>query len=177
MLKTSAGALVLPGDFAAVRLHGDTGKLIRLGEELNGDGFGDWEHAIFYAGEKNDLILEAEPGGARLVPFHYEAADVLWSSDSPALDLTEAQRAMARRVAGKYRGTPYSFLDYAALAAHRLHIWAPGLKHFVGTSKHMICSQLADQCRLDMGSHLFSDGRWPGYVTPLDLANLINQKG
>jgi hypothetical protein len=37
----------------------------------------------------------------------------------------------------------------------------------------MMCSQLADQCRADGGSHLFDDGRWPGYVTPLDIGLLL----
>ncbi len=30
----------------------------------------------------------------------------------------------------------------------------------------MICSQLVDQSYQDAGVHLFSDGRWSGYVTP-----------
>ena len=37
----------------------------------------------------------------------------------------------------------------------------------------MICSQLVDYCYLMAGVHLFNDGRWPGYVTPEDLANVI----
>jgi hypothetical protein len=184
-IVTSKSNLVQAGDFAAVRVHGDVGRLIHLGEELNGDGFGDWEHAIFYAGGDQDLILEAEPGGAQLRPFHYSVTDVLWSSDNPELALEPAQRAQAMEIAEKHKGVPYSGLDYLALAAHRVHVpgWTPfwfgdkghlvSLKTYVAETGHMICSQLADQCRLDMGSHLYDDKRWPGFVTPLNLANLI----
>jgi hypothetical protein len=167
---------VQPGDFAAVRTRGDVSRLIRVGQFLNGDGFGDWEHAIFYAGGPQDLILEAEPGGARLVPYHYQSGDVLWSATSPRLDLAPEQRDRAMDTALRYRGIPYSSLDYDALALHRLHIPAPGLKEYIGSTRSMICSQLADQCRLDLGSHLFKDNRWPGYVTPLSLADLIEGK-
>jgi hypothetical protein len=173
-VNTPQGTLVQPGDFAVVHVTGSTGKLIHLGEILNGDGFADYEHAIMYVGGAQDLIIEAEPGGARVLPCHYDAASVLWSSDSPLLALTDGQREMTATLADKYKGTPYSALDYFALAAHRLHIWAPGLKGRIASSGHMICSQLVDQLRLDMNNHLFIDGRWPGYVTPADLANLIS---
>lgn len=174
MIRTPAGTIVQPGDFAAVRVHGTVGRLIRLGEILNGDGFRDYEHAIFYAGGPADLILEAEPGGAQLRPFHYDPADVLWSTDNPRLALWAWQQAQALPIARKYRDVPYSFADYAALAAHRLHLPAPGLRDFVADSRHMICSQMVDQCRRDLGSHLFvNPPRWNGYVTPADLANLI----
>ena len=73
-------------------------------------------------------------------------------------------------------GVPYSFADYAALAAHRLHIPAPGLREFIGSSKSMICSQLVDQCYVDAGVHLFRDSRWPGFVTPAALAGLIRAR-
>ena len=196
MITTAKGNVVKPGDFAAVRMGGTTGRLIRIGEFLNGNGFGDWEHAIFYAGDDpdlgDDLILEAEPGGARLVPFHYALTEVLWSTDNPLLNLNLSQQQLAMTVAKHWKGVPYSFLDYLALAAHRLHIpgWLPfwfspvkaakqrfrhlvTLKTYVAETGHDICSQLADLCRLELKSNLFSDGRWPGYVTPLALANLI----
>ena len=174
MIRTLGGTVdVLPGDFAAVRLESPVGVAIRVGELLNGDGFRDYEHAIFYVGGPQDLILEAEPGGAQLVPYHYDGSGVLWSSQNPKLGLTSMQRAAAVQVAESYKGVPYSFLDYAALAAHRLHIPAPDLRKFIASTGHMICSQLSDQCRFNIGSHLFADGRWPGYVTPADLAALI----
>jgi len=176
VIRTLGGTVdVLPGDFAAVRLESSVGAAIRFGELLNGDGFRNYEHAIFYVGGPQDLILEAEPGklGARLVPYHYDGSGVLWSSQNPKLALTPMQRAAAPSVADSYRGVPYSFLDYGALALHRLHIPAPDLKHFIGDTGHAICSQLVDMCRFTIGSHLFTDSRWFGYVTPADLASLI----
>jgi hypothetical protein len=94
---------------------------------------------------------------------------------NPKLALTPAQRAQAASVADQYKGVPYSWADYGALALHRLRIPVPDLKRYIGDTGHQICSQLADQCRLDLGSHLFDDNRWPGFVTPADLANLIAQ--
>jgi cell wall-associated NlpC family hydrolase len=159
-------------------MSGDAGKLIRLGQLLNGDGFGDYEHAFIYIGDygtTGDLaaqIVEAEPGGARRTALNYSS--VLWSSGK--IPLTDAQRAAIVTAAKKYVGTPYSAADYFALAAHRLHIPAPGLRAYVASSGHMICSQLVDACYADAGVHLFSDGRWPGYVTPGALADLLEAK-
>jgi hypothetical protein len=179
-ISTPRGTLVEPGDFAAAQIRGDAGVLITAGEFLYERGpLGirkkpRYQHAIFYAGGPDDLILEAEPGGARLRPFHYDPATVLWSSDNPALTLTPGQRARVMEVAEKYKGIPYSGLDYEALALHRLHIPAPGLRKYIASTGHMICSQLVDQCRLELDSHLFTDPpRWPGYVDPEDLAVLI----
>lgn len=157
-----------PGDLAAVRTGGDTGALIRLGEFLNGDGFGDYEHALIYIG--GGEIVEAEPGGARRRARGVESGD-LWSTG--LWNLSTATRSRICAAATRYVGTPYGWLDYAALATHRLHIPAPGLRGYIASTGHMICSQLADQCYADAGVHLFADGRWPGYVTPGALANLI----
>jgi hypothetical protein len=44
------------------------------------------------------------------------------------------------------------------------------------STKHMICSQLADETALRGGWHLFDDGRWPGYVPPCDLYRLYRQE-
>jgi hypothetical protein len=164
-----------PGDFAVVPVHGTVGKLIGIGEHLNGDEFDIWQHAFVYIG---GMRIEAEPGGARSRPTDPQSfkapGSVLWSSG--VIPLTAAQRARICRAARGYLGVPYSGLDYFALAAHRLHLWAPGLKAYVASTGHMICSALVDQCYADAGVHLFTDGRWPGYVTPAALAGLIEGK-
>ena len=92
--------------------------------------------------------------------------------------LNGQQRAKITFSALQYVGTPYSAADYFAMAAKRLHLGPliPGLRNYVQTSKHMICSQLVDRCYLDGGVQLFDDGRWDGYVTPADLANLLLRK-
>ncbi|MFD0393290.1 hypothetical protein ACFQ3Z_15765 [Streptomyces nogalater] len=111
------------------------------------------------------------PGGATVRPLsEYDDRDVLYVS--PA-GLTPAQRKAIVDCALKYRGVPYSFADYAALAAHRLHLPLPFLRSYVQASHHLICSQLVDRAYLDAGIQLFDDGRWEGYVTPMDLYNLL----
>lgn len=163
----------LPGDFGLVHMGGDSGKLIHLGQWLNGDGFADFEHAFLFVG-MGGTIVEAEPSGAKRAPFHY--GNVLWSTDK--IPLTEEQRIIIVRTADKCVGTPYSAADYFAIAAKRLKLGplVPGLKNYVASSKHMICSQLVDYCYAQAGVHLFDDNRWPGYVTPGALAELLMVK-
>lgn len=181
---TAEGLQVWPGDFAAVRTNGGVSDLIQLGEEAvlllsrqyrdKRKKIGKWTHAVFYAGGPDDLILEAEPSGAKLIPNHYDPADMMWSTGKKSLDLTPAQRANAMDVAEKYKGTKYSFLDYDAIALHALGSDASLLEDYIKSTGHMICSQCTDQCRNDLGSHLFYN-RWPGFVDPLDLALLIRR--
>lgn len=161
-----------PGDFGVVRMGGSSGKWIHIGEIANGDGFADYEHAFVYVG--GSMIVEAEPGGARLTQIHYR--NILWSTGHIPLTLEERTAIVVR--AHNYVGTPYSAVDYFAIAAKRLGlgVLVPGLKEYVASSKHMISSQLVDQCYSDAGVHLFKDGRWPGYVTPAALAGLITEK-
>lgn len=158
-------ATPLPGDIGLASIPGNVGRLIRLGQCLNGDGYRDLEHAFVVVEAGSDVkIVEAEPGGARFVPLHYD--NVLWlrcpSQYGPAV------AAAARELIG----TPYSFLDYLALAAVRLHLPSRRIRSYVANTGHMICSQLADEAARRGGWHLFDDGRLPQDVTPGDLARL-----
>ncbi|MER6048013.1 hypothetical protein ABT168_11210 [Streptomyces sp. NPDC001793] len=159
----------LPGDIGLTQISGVTGRLIHFGEWINGDGFADYEHAfLVLPGER---LLEAEPGGARIRPLsEYDGSDALYVCPE---GLTEQQRERICGAADRYVGVPYSFLDYLAIATHRFHLPVPGLRRYVASSRHMICSQLVDQCYQDGGVHLFADGRWPGYVTPMALYTLL----
>lgn len=154
-----------PGDIGLVRIHGGAGFGIRLAQAANGDGFADYEHAFGMADA--DTLVEAEPGGARLRPLsQYDGESIVW---------LRCPEALGELVAAHYRlllGTPYSFLDYDALALHRLHVPAPGLRKFISDSGHLICSQLVDLGAMRGGWNLFDDGRWPGYVTPGSLRKL-----
>ncbi|MFE1764099.1 hypothetical protein ACWDBF_02150 [Streptomyces angustmyceticus] len=159
----------LPGDIGLTRISGVTGTLIRVGQWINKDGFADYEHAFLVL--PGDRLLEAEPGGARITPLAaYADADVLYVCPE---HLTERQRTDICAAATRYVGVPYSFLDYLAIATHRFRLPVPGLRRYVASTRHMICSQLVDQCYLDGGVHLFADGRWPGYVTPMALYRLL----
>jgi uncharacterized protein YycO len=155
------------GDFAVVRLPGPVGTFIRFGRWLNGDGFVDFEHAFVLV--NRDTVLEAIPGGARLAPLDlYRDKPIAWYS-APDDKRTEIASSAVRLL-----GTPYSFLDYAALAAVRLHLPSAGLlRAYVASTRHLICSQLVDLAYCRAGVELFDDGRLPGDVTPADLYGLI----
>lgn len=151
-----------PGDIGLVRIDGAVGKGIRFAQWLNGDGFKDYEHSFTYVGIGQ--IIEAEPGGARLAPLaQYADRPVVWLRCPPQYGDAVADAAR------ELFGTPYSFLDYQALAMHRFHIPVPGLRRFIANSGHMICSQLCDHAAMTGGWHIFDDGRWEGYVTPGDI--------
>lgn len=157
----------LPGTNGLTRISGSAGRLIRIGQFLNGTGFSDWEHAFKYLG--NGLIIEAEPGGARIT--HVSRYPVIHWCTATAARYSPVQLQASADAARKYKGVPYSFLDYDAIAAHRLHIPAPGLRQYIESTKHMICSQLTDQADADAGIHNF-ENRWPGFVTPGNLYDL-----
>lgn len=149
-------------------MSGITGRLIRFGQWLNGDGFRDYEHAFIYIG--GDQIVEAEPGGARIADVtEYAGRDVLWSSGKVVL--SDDERSAVVEAARGFVGVPYSFLDYLLLALKRIHITVPILNRRVIGSKHMICSQLVAQSYSPAGISLCAV---PSYeVTPADLANLL----
>ncbi len=188
-LHAQDGKLILPGDFAAVHNTTPVGRLIHFAELLDA-GFQDYEHALTYVGGPEDLILEAEPHGAKLIPFRQASIagyDCLWSTTNDKLDLTPQQRAMVPGICIPMKGIGYSALDYFAIAGHHLHVpdlpvWPGGTSHphrlvrlstFIDDSGHQMCSQLVDRVRLLLGFHLFTDNRWPGYVTPSDIGGVI----
>lgn len=159
-----------PGDFGLVRMRGVVGWLIRIGQWLYNGVFKDYEHAFVYVGD--GMIVEAMPGGALLSPLSkYDGLPIIWSTGR--ISLTDQQRIDIVAAAKGYIGILYSFLDYLAMAAHRLHLPIPGLKRYIASTKHMLCSQLVDQCFVDGGVQLFDDGRWPGYVAPSSLEQLL----
>lgn len=161
-------ANVRPGDFGLTTISGGVGKAIRFGQWLNGDGFANYEHAFVYVDNGN--IVEAEPGGARFTPLHYD--NVMWSSGLIAVP--DHQRFALVQAAMSYVGIPYSELDYFSLAAKRLRLPVAGLDAYIASTGHMICSQLVAACYRDAGIPLFKC--WTGDVTPGDLWQLLNTK-
>jgi hypothetical protein len=152
--------------------------LIRFGQWMNGDGFSDHVHAFIYLG--NGAIAEAAPGGARIRPLDgCGYTDIVWSWPAwqPSGKVRQGIVERARWYVGRPGGTPYGWLDYWALGAHRLHLPMPGVRHRIETGHTMICSQLADRCADDAGEHLFDDGRWCGFVTPGDLYQAFTAPG
>lgn len=179
------------GDFAVVSAGGLAGPLVGWAERtlLAAGPYADYEHAFIYTGlleatklgealdhvpepDPDRAVIQAEPAGtayARLTPH----GKTLWSTGK--IPLTSDQRGAIVMAAIGYLGTPYSFLDYLAIGLHRAHIPIPHLKAYIASTGHQICSELVDSCYLAAGVHLFDDGRWPGYVTPADLAKLLSE--
>lgn len=158
------------GSFFVAKIPGPAGFWINVGQALAGDG-SRYSHAGIIISAAGDVI-EAEPGGAR--PGHLDAYRDVLVCDGPILDLPADEQAPARgrvvSAAHSLIGTPYSFLDYAALAALHLHLPAGWIRRRVESSGHAICSQLVDLAYEKAGIHLFTDGRLPGDVMPADLA-------
>lgn len=173
---------IQPGDFCCVPVSGGVGYLISVGEWLDGDGFGDYDHAEIFIGEADiyapyGYTIGAYPGGAAKVALPCppdKLPNALWSSGK--FNLSDSQRTTIVAKATSLIGTPYSALDYFALALHRFKLKDNWLKNYIASSDHMICSQLVDYVYYQSGYILFTDDRWFGYVTPADLANLIKGK-
>lgn len=160
-------------DFFLGPISGIGGLAIKIGQWANGDGFVKIQHAGIYLGDGK--TIEAMPGGAiegEIARFDLDS--LVWSTG--LFDLTAEQRELICYFAKQDKGVGYSDLDYFALAAHRFHIPAPGLQHYIMTSGHMICSQLVDREYARAGVKLFDDGRWDGDVTPADLYKLLAQR-
>jgi hypothetical protein len=154
------------GMIGLTSIHGDVGKLIEVGEWLNGDGFKRWEHAFVSIG--GGLIVEAEPGGARVRPYT-EYQTVYWCHGLYKLLDTPAKVAAVEDAAKGYVGVKYSFLDYFALAGKRLHLPHVLLQDYVASTGHMICSQLVARTYWDASAPIYPE--WTGYVDPLALFN------
>lgn len=111
--------------------------------------------------------VEAMPNGAREVGI-----DGRWGKDYAYLRPAYADAFQAReaaQAARRYIGTPYSFADYAAIAGLHFGIRNGLVRRYVKSSRHMICSQLADQALCDAGFHVFNDNRLSQDVTPAAL--------
>ncbi len=73
----------------------------------------------------------------------------------------------------KLLGTPYGFVDIAALDLADVGLRQRWLERVVDRQHALICSQLVDQACPNAGVRLFTDGRMPGRVDPGDLQRLI----
>lgn len=158
-----------PGDIGLTRIGGIVGVLIDIGQFIMRDA-SRYSH-VFVVLDNNEVI-EAMPGGAIISPL--SKYDGLTKYGSPLavyldIELTDEQRARIVEEGRKLEGTPYSFLDYTALALERFGFKWTWLENYVTSTKHMICSQLADEDYNRAGVHLFEDGRLPQKVTPGDL--------
>lgn len=179
-----------PGSFFVVEVTGWAGAAIYLAQFLARS-----QSVYGHAGvivDADGTAVEAAPGGAFLGNISAYAGRAMLISDAPV------QEEIARRmtsapgvnpsewepiVRGKVAvsaqtliGTPYSALDYLALAALHLHLPSRWIRQRVESSGHLICSALCDRAYQRAGIELFDDGRLPGDVMPADLAAWIEDR-
>lgn len=169
---------VQPGTIGLVNISGEVGKLIHFGQWLNSHPLDRWlspesypqiEHAFVLLPDR--MLIEAEPGGARVVSIDkYTSVDVFWCT-AIAARLTADELAAVAHTAAWFEHTPYSFLGYAELFARRLHMPVGLLRDDLTASDHVICSQLAALSYRDQGHDLFP-GVWRDLVAPYDLWSL-----
>lgn len=158
-----------PGDIGLTRISGLTGVLVGLGQFIIRDA-SRYTH-VFVVLDNNEII-EAMPGGAKIESLDKYAGTTKYGSPKAVyldIKLTADQRFGIVQNARQLKGTPYSFLDYVALSLERFGIKWKWLENYVASTKHLICSQLADEAYRRAGVHLFDDGRLPQKVTPGDL--------
>lgn len=167
------GPEVMPlGDFVLIRGKDRVGTLIRIAEYLRGDGWSPYSHAaVVVSDELDPQIVEAEPGGARVARLsEYDG----WGYTTSHWPLVETQRVAIADAARALIGTPYSFVDYGSLALSRFHIRPGWVVRRLASSKHLICSQLVDECYRTAGLPMFGDHRFPGDVTPANLGAVLD---
>lgn len=162
----------LPGTIGLTQIPGIVGKLIWLGQFINGDT-SSWTHAFLVMDD--GTYYSAEPGGAC-----YRAED--YYDDRPVafldIELSDEKRADIVDTARGWIGVGYNWSTYLYLAAYRLRHagMAKLFKARVSHSRKLICSQSVDEFYTLNDVHLFNDGRLPYDVTPGDLARLLLKK-
>jgi hypothetical protein len=161
------------GDFAVVDTGTRVSPLIRLWMWLSRGGFIMFDHAVICSRVSRGTIyiVEATPDGAKENVWHYGDHDHLWSTGLVKTSTKAGKAALA------YVGKPYSWRDYMAIALHAWHLWLPGLRIYLRSTRHLMASQLVDRAERDAGVPLFADRRCRGYVRPSDLADLILRIG
>lgn len=158
-----------PGDFGLSIIGGSVGYWVGIGQHLIGDG-SRYTHAFVVLDD--NTVMEAMPKGARIASLNDYMGKAVFSK----ISLTAAQREAIVAQARKLEKTPYSFLDYLALALANYNVKTPKLRKYIENKGHMICSQLVDYCYQKAGVHLFNDNRLPQDVTPGDLANMLIER-
>jgi uncharacterized protein YycO len=173
-----------PGDIGFGPISGFEGMLIK-GALTIADGKAPYQHVymITEAAQRIDIDLhwvgpfavEAMPGGAIRSNIRNR-----WSREYCYVRpnyTDDSQAALSAATAIKLVGTPYSYLDYIALAGRHFFQFKPESRtwfdDYITSTKHMICSQLVDYCLTQAGWHVFNDGRLSQDVTPSALYNKL----
>lgn len=131
-----------------------------------------WTNRYAYVRPDYDVLRSFATGNAEQ---HLHVAEMLETFDLGCAVAGEATKLI---------GTPYSILDYTALAMlnHSIDQIIPEwlekrIRQRVTDSGHMICSQLADQAMTRAGYPVFDDGRISQDVTPGALFERLLDRG
>ena len=155
-----------PGTYFVVRTSGLAGQIIRLGTRSQ----------VNHAGivlDTDGTTVEAQPGGAVIGHLRRYRRHLVIVNDLETIP--DSTRALICDQARAMVGTPYSWLDIAALALTSLGLRWAWLARRVSRTDRLICSQLADLAYERAGLHMYQDGRLPSAVTPGDLLLRIAQ--
>lgn len=171
--------LVQPGDFCVLPMAPPGGPLVELAQTIQQDVESRrlhqpqrYEHAEVYLGDGLTASAYANRRGIRPLSCPPEQVQgALWSSG--LIELTAEQRDAIVQWCYDHPNVQYGALDYVALTAHTLGLDTRWLQNRIKSDKSYICSQYTDAAYLAAGVHLFSDGRFEGFVTPLSLALML----
>lgn len=185
-----ATGTVQPGDWCVVPVSHITGPLIQVAswladvvDDTKGNPWQAYDHAEVYVGEPDPsaphgYTCSAYPDRVGLKALDCPPEQIpgsIWSSG--VFPLTDAQRAGIVQWCYEHSRVMYSALDYLAMTAYDLH-WtatANALKAKVIARGSYICSYFSCQAWLDNGVAPLFD-RWPGFVKPLDMAQLVESR-
>lgn len=157
-----------PGDIGLSSSTGWIGKFVKFSQAVIGD-YSFVTHAFIVL--PDGYIIEAMPCGAT-----FGRLDKYPEAVFSQFELTDDERDSVCTEAIRLYGTPYSFLDYVALAATHFNICPQPIRNRVMDSGKMICSQLCAESYRRAGVDLFPDKRLPMDVTPGDLSRLFLEK-
>ena len=155
-----------PGSHFVVRTGGLAGQVIRLGTRSQAN------HAGIIL-DADGTTVEAQPGGAVVGHLSRYKRHLVVVNDLEPLD--DATRAWIVDEARALIGTPYSWLDIAALGLTALGIRWAWLARRVARTDRLVCSQAVDLAYQRAGVQMYDDGRLPSAVTPGDLLLRIAQ--
>lgn len=152
-----------PGDVALTRSPSLVGWAIRLGTRSH------YNHARLVVSEYGDVVEALSRGASRGV---VRSDDVVVRPP-----MTDRERAEIPAIGESLLGTPYGFLDVAAIGLAQFGLVLPSVTRRIERPDHLFCSQLVDYAWTLAGFHAFDDGRVPQDVTPGDLADLAFRSG
>jgi hypothetical protein len=151
----------LTGGYACVDTSGQWGLAVRFFTRSI------YDHCFIIINAELGVILEADPGGARLsVLDRYKGCKIACSTDV----IPAASPRSLILAAKKFVGIPYGFLDIAYLGLELNGIKPKWLLHEVLRTDQMICSQLVAQFGADSGVDWRCGQADPQFVTPGMLA-------